>query len=69
MTADRESRRRAAVGFWFAVQRMLRRKSESPWDEPPDDDIEAGSGIPRMPPDSSGSAMAAEVEPDDSAPE
>lgn len=76
MTTKREQERRAAVGFWFAVQRMLRRKTEPPWrptpeDYPPGDrdtgDGPLGSGVPRRPPDSSGSAAAAADEPIDNA--
>jgi hypothetical protein len=66
--------RRAAVTFWFAVQRMVRRKSERPGptaaemyppgdDGPGDDPL--GTGVPRRPPDSSGSAAAAAVPDDD----
>lgn len=64
----REHERRVAVTFWFAVQRMLRRKAEPPWLPTPDvyppgdpdsGDDPLGSGVPRRPPDSSGSAAAA----------
>ena len=67
----RERERRAAVTFWFAVERMLRRKSESPGPSaaetyPPQgpdlDDGTSGSGVPLRPRGSSGSA-AAEAEP------
>jgi hypothetical protein len=72
----RERERRAAVTLWFAVQRMLRRKTEPPGpsalDTPPPggpdiDDGTSGSGVPRRPRDSSGSAAAA-VEPPGEAP-
>lgn len=71
-----EREKRAAVGFWFAVQRMLRRKTEPPWLATPDSyppgdpdtgDDPLGSGVPRRSPDPSGSAAAAAV-PDDEAP-
>ena len=75
MTERREREKRAAVGFWFAVQRMLRRKTEPPWlttsESYPPGDPDAGdalgSGVRRRPPDSSGSAAAAAV-PEDEAP-
>ena len=73
---DRE--RRTAVTFWFAVQRLLRRKTEPPWLASPDvyppsdphaGDDPLGTGIPRRPPDSPGSAAAAaEPENDPSSP-
>ena len=71
MTTKREKERRAAVGFWFAVERMLRRRREPPPTDRPDDatdDGESGSGVPRRPPDSSGSAAAAAIPPDDPPP-
>ena len=70
MLDRREREKRAAAGFWFAVQRMLRRKTEPPWlatqdNYPPGDpdsgDDALGAGVPRRPPDSSGSAAAAAV--------
>lgn len=76
MTEPREREKRAAVGFWFAVQRMLRRKTEPPWlatpegfpsDDPDTGDDALGTGVSRRPPDSSGSGAAA-AQPDDDAP-
>jgi hypothetical protein len=73
LTEWREREKRAAVGFWFAVQRMLRRKTEPPWPAPPDTyppgdtdpgDDSLGARVPRQPPDSSGSAATAEPEGD-----
>lgn len=67
----REREERVALTLWFAVQRMLRRKSEPPGPSaaeayppggPEADDGTSGSGVPRRPHDSSGSAAAA-VEP------
>jgi hypothetical protein len=74
--SGKERDRRVAVTFWFAVQRMLRRKTEPPWvrtpdvyppDDPDSGDDPMGSGVPRRPPDSSGSAAAASL-PDDTPP-
>jgi hypothetical protein len=74
--AKRERETGLAVAFWFAVQRMLRRKTEPPWlatpdlyppDGPDSRDDPLGSGVPRRPPESSGSAAAAAV-PDEGAP-
>jgi hypothetical protein len=73
----RETERRAAVTFWFAVQRMLRRKSESPGPSaaevyPPQGpdlgDGTSGSGVPLRPHGSSGSAAAAAEPPADKSP-
>ena len=66
--------RKVATDFWFAVQRLVRRRGEPPLssdptpDEGPEDDGTAGSGVRRRPPDSSGSASAAvspEPQPDE----
>lgn len=62
---------RAAVDFWFAVQRMTRRHEEPPppYSEPPshddgsDGDDGSGSGVPRRPVPSAGSASVATTEP------
>lgn len=74
MTPPRSSRaeprgtlRKAAIDFWFAVQRMARGRTDPPtsaadYYPPPqlgdDDEGSAGSGVPRRPIPSSGSAGA-----------
>jgi hypothetical protein len=73
----REREQRAVLTLWFAVQRMLRRKSEPsgpsaaeayPPGSPDVDDGASGAGVPRRPRGSSGSAAAAAEPPgDDSA--
>ena len=68
-----DRQRHIVVEFWFAIQRMVRRRSEGTehtvyFPEPPADDLGdsgMGSGVPRRPPDSSGSASVATIEPDD----
>ena len=61
---DPEVARRTARDLWFAIQRMARRKIDPPEqprpidpDDLPDDDGEApGSGVPRRPAPTTGSA-------------
>ena len=64
--------RKLATDFWFAVQRMARRREgPPPLPEPPPDDQDDGdvseSGVPRRPNPSSGSASAAVPELDEDA--
>jgi len=59
--------RAAATTFWFAVQRLARRRAEGPTNEPgdpDDDDGFADARVPRRPAPSSSSAKAALREPD-----
>jgi len=62
--------RAAATTFWFAVQRLARRRAEGPTaepDEPRDPDDDGGladARVPGRPAPSSGSATAALREPD-----
>jgi hypothetical protein len=69
---QRERDQSAVLTLWFAVQRMLRRKSEPPGPtaaeacppgSPDIDDGTSGSGVPLRPHDSSGSAAAAAERP------
>src|SRR5512132_3095881 len=69
---ESSSLRKAVMGFWFAVQRLARRgddptaaEAHPPRDDRPDDDDDrlSGSGMPRRPAPSSGSASAAVPEP------
>ena len=70
----REREQRAATTLWFAVQRLLRRKSEPPGPSVADlyppgspdvDDGKSGSGVPRRPLSPSGAAAATAELPED----